>query len=81
MIHIITKPPYAYHTHLKHLTIKEVKHYNSIKKGIVKVLHADEWQLHQLPHQVCPCGQATYWQEEAQHANALTVIALTAGVC
>jgi len=36
---IVTKPPYAYHAHMKHLTIKEGFVYDNIKSGTVNVIY------------------------------------------
>jgi hypothetical protein len=38
-IKIITKPPYAYHSRLKHMTIKEGFIYDNLKRGVVNVIY------------------------------------------
>jgi hypothetical protein len=38
-IQIITKPPYAYHSHLKHMTIKEGFIYDNLKCSVVNVIY------------------------------------------
>jgi len=36
---IITKPPYTYHSRMKHLSIKEGFIYNNVKSGQVNIIY------------------------------------------
>ena len=38
-IKLIVKPPYMYHAHMKHLSIKEGFIYNNIKSGTINVIY------------------------------------------